>query len=59
MTACLIFKNGTSSWLQLGNAVGPTALGSLESATCTGTNIAAEIGSRNCAENPLEKFRGF
>jgi hypothetical protein len=57
MTASSIFKSGTSSWLRLASAVGTTALGSLESATCTGTIVAAKIKSRNCAENPSRSIQ--
>lgn len=39
MMASSIFNNGTNSWLKLGSAVGPTALGSLESATCIGMAV--------------------
>lgn len=42
MMASSIFNNGTNSWLKLGRAVGPTVLGSLESATCTGMAITKE-----------------
>jgi hypothetical protein len=57
MMASSIFKSGTSSWLLLASAAGPTALGSLESATCTGTAVVAKIGSRNCAENPSRSIQ--
>lgn len=57
MMANSILKNGTSSWLQLASAVGQTALGSLESATCTGTTVAAKIRSLNSAENPSRSIQ--
>lgn len=57
MTVSSIFKSGTSSWLQLASAVGPTVLGSLASATCTGTTVAAKIRSRNCAESPSRSIQ--
>lgn len=47
-----IFNSGTSSWLQLGSAAGTIVLGSLESATYTGTTITAKVKSLNWAENP-------